>query len=97
MAQGDGRARRVFETIGAYFGYAIAQYADSYDLQHVLVLGRVTSGEGGSVLLKQAQMVLDGEFPDVARKISLHLPGEQEKRHGQAVVAASLPALDISR
>ncbi len=47
LARGDGRALSVFETIGVYLGYGIAHYADYYDVAHVLILGRVTSGEAG--------------------------------------------------
>jgi predicted NBD/HSP70 family sugar kinase len=93
MANGDERARRVFETIGTYFGYAIAHYADFYELRHVLVMGRVTSGEGGDVILVGARCVLETDFPEHAA-IRLHLPGEQDKRHGQAAAAATLPALE---
>jgi len=91
--KGDARARKIFETIGVYFGYAIAQYASFYDLEHLLVLGRVTSGEGGSLILNEAQKVLKAEFPEVAEAVRVHTPGEKEKRHGQAVAAASLPAI----
>jgi len=38
MAAGDERARRIYETIGVYFGYAIAHYADFYDVRNLLVL-----------------------------------------------------------
>ncbi|MBS0662381.1 MAG: ROK family protein [Verrucomicrobia bacterium] len=93
MAAGDPRARAVYATIGACFGYAIAHYADFYDVRHLLVLGRVTSGEGGAVILAQAAEVLRTEFPALAERIRLHTPDEQNKRHGQAVAAASLPAL----
>jgi len=37
--------------------------------------------------------VLREEFPEVAERIRFHIPGEQEKRHGQAIAAASLPAI----
>ena len=93
MTAGDERAERVFQTIGTYFGYAIAQYADLYELRHVSVMGRVTSGAGGNVILAEARSVLETEFPEHAQ-IQLHLPGEQEKRHGQAAAAATLPALE---
>jgi hypothetical protein len=33
------------------------------------------------------------EFPELAEKIACHIPDEKQKRHGQAVAAASLPAL----
>ncbi|MGA2184942.1 MAG: ROK family protein [Bryobacteraceae bacterium] len=93
MAAGDERARRIFETIGTYFGYAIAHYADFYELRHVLVMGRVTSGEGGDIILTEARRVLETDFPEHAA-ILLHLPGEQDKRHGQAAAAATLPAVE---
>jgi predicted NBD/HSP70 family sugar kinase len=91
MARGDPRARKIYETIGTCFGYAIAHYADHYDVRNMLVLGRVTSGEGGEVILAQARQVLKDEFPAVADKIRLRTPDEKDKRHGQAIAAASLP------
>jgi hypothetical protein len=75
------------------FGYAIAHYADFYELRNLLILGRVTSGEGGEIILAQAAAVLQAEFPALADKVRLRTPDEQDKRHGQAVAAASLPAL----
>jgi predicted NBD/HSP70 family sugar kinase len=90
---GDERARLIFETIGVYVGYGIAHYADFYKLRHVLVLGRVTSGEGGNIILRRAQEVLQKEFPELAKKISVNLPDESSRRIGQAVAAASLPEI----
>ena len=37
--------------------------------------------------------VLEIEFPELATNIQLRTPNEQDKRHGQAVAAASLPSL----
>jgi predicted NBD/HSP70 family sugar kinase len=91
MAQGDPRARKIYETIGTCYGYAIAHYAEFYDIQNVLVLGRVTSGEGGEVILAGARQVLKDEFPALADRIRLRTPDEKDKRHGQAIAAASLP------
>ncbi|NLC56701.1 MAG: ROK family protein, partial [Armatimonadetes bacterium] len=90
---GDPRTRRVYETIGVYLGYGIAHYADFYDLEHVLVLGRVTSGEGGQILLDKAQEVFAAEFPELAKKVEIHLPDEKSRRVGQSIAAASLPEL----
>jgi len=92
-AAGDARALRIYETVGVYFGYTIATYADFYDVGNLLVLGRVMSGEGGDLILSMARKVLAAEFPDLAERIRFHIPGEQEKRHGQAIAAASLPAI----
>ncbi len=93
MKEGDERAAAIYDTIGAYFGYAIAYYSEFYDMKHVLIMGRVTSGEGGVILLKRAQEVLDTEFPELAKKIQLHIPDEKSRRVGQSVAAASLPKI----
>ena len=93
MKDGDERAAAIYDTIGAYFGYAIAYYTEFYDIKHVLIMGRVTSGEGGVILLERAQEVLDKEFPELAKKIQLHIPDEKSRRVGQSVAAASLPKL----
>ena len=93
MEKGDPRAADVYDTIGAYFGYAIAYYAEFYDIKHVLIMGRVTSGEGGVILLNRAKEVLDKEFPELAAKVELHIPDEKSRRVGQSVAAASLPKI----
>ena len=93
MQNGDPRAAAIYDTIGAYFGYAIAYYTEFYDIKHVLIMGRVTSGEGGVILLERAQEVLDTEFPELAKKIQLHIPDEKSRRVGQSVAAASLPKI----
>lgn len=91
MAAEDPRAAAIYETIGCYFGYAIAHYADYYDIANLLILGRVTSGEGGNMIINEAETVLAREFPEL--QIKLVVPDEHTKRHGQAVAAASLPPL----
>lgn len=90
---GDPCAVAVMETEGCYLGYSIAFFANFYPARHVLLLGRVMSGEGGAIILRKAQEVLATEFPDVAQRLSLHLPDEWTRRLGQAVAAASLPVL----
>ncbi|HEY3398225.1 MAG TPA: ROK family protein [Armatimonadota bacterium] len=92
MATGDERARQVYITVGRWVGYAIAYYAEFYDLAHVLLLGRVTTGEGGELLINEAREVLKQEFPELTG-LELHLPGEKERRVGQAIAAASLPEI----
>lgn len=93
LAAGDLAARQVFETIGTCFGYTLAHYAEFYELRHVLILGRVTSGTAGDVIIRHAKTVLKAEFPSLAGQVSITMPDEQMKRHGQAVAAASLPAV----
>ena len=93
MEKGDQNAADIYDTIGAYFGYAIAYYSEFYDIKHVLIMGRVTSGQGGQILLSRAQEVLDIEFPELSEKIKLHIPDEKSRRVGQSVAAASLPEI----
>lgn len=97
MAEGDERARRIYETMGTYFGYGLAHFASFYDCDHVLVLGRVMTGDGGTLILEGARAVLEAEFPELASRIEFHTPDETSKRHGQAVAAASLPQLVKAR
>ena len=91
MAKGDARAARIYETIGIYLGYTLAHYADFYDFNDVLILGRVTTGRGGDIVIEKARAVLKLEFPEIAAKIALHVPDEKSRRVGQAVAAASWP------
>jgi len=93
LHDGEERARLIFETIGCTLGYGIAHYADYYDIGHVLILGRVTSGEAGPIIVEKAREVLKAEFPDLAGRLILHLPDEKSRRVGQAVAAASLPVV----
>jgi len=93
MAAGDERARKIYDTLGVYLGYGVAHFAEFYQPRHVLILGRVTSGPGGDLMVARARHVLEVEFPELARSVRFHVPNEQDKRHGQAIAAASLPAL----
>jgi predicted NBD/HSP70 family sugar kinase len=91
IAAGDPRAAQVYETIGVYLGYGVAQYADLYELKHVLILGRVTTGPGGEIILNKSLEVLRTEFPEIASRVSIALPDEANRRVGQSIAAASLP------
>jgi predicted NBD/HSP70 family sugar kinase len=94
LAAGDPIARKIFESIGVYLGYSIPLYADFYDFKNLLILGRVTSGEGGEIILQTAREVLQTEFAGLVRKVRLVVPDEKSRRVGQAVAAASLPRCD---
>jgi predicted NBD/HSP70 family sugar kinase len=93
LAEGDPRARAVYETIGTCFGYALGHYRDFYEFRHVLLLGGVVAREAGSIIVDRATAVLQAEFPEQAEAVRLHLSDEKIKRHAQAIAAASLPAL----
>ena len=93
MKEGDERAKAIYETIGAYFGYTLAYYAEFYDIKHVLIMGRVTSGDGGEILLNKAREVIATEFSELDKKMTLNIPDEKARRVGQSVAAASLPKI----
>ena len=94
MAEGDERAAAIYSTIGTYFGYTIAHFAEFYEFRHLLFLGRVSSGQGGEIIMQEARRVLDLEFPELSKTIAFQTPDEKTKRHGQAIAAATLPKLD---
>jgi predicted NBD/HSP70 family sugar kinase len=91
MAKDDARARSIYESLGICFGYSIAHYAEFYDINTLIIMGRVTSGAGGDLLMSKAREVMQKEFPELHEKITLTAPSEKMKRHGQAIAAASLP------
>jgi len=93
IAQGDTRAARIYETVGVYLGYTLAHYADFYDYRHMLVLGRVTTGKGGDIVIAKAREVLAREFLELTDRIQIHVPDEKSRRVGQAVAAALLPEI----
>lgn len=93
LEAGHAGARKIWDSIGTYMGYGIAHYADFYDLQHVLILGRVTSGSGGQIILDTANEILRSEFPEVANRVKIQLPDEKSRRVGQSIAAASLPVI----
>jgi predicted NBD/HSP70 family sugar kinase len=93
LEAGHEGALKIWQSMGTYLGYGIAHYADFYEIKHVLILGRCTSGRGGDMLLEGARQVFQAEFPDLLNRIALHLPDEKIRRVGQSVAAASLPVI----
>ena len=92
LGAGHDGAIKIWQSMGYYMGYAIAHYADFYDLRHMLILGRCTSGRGGQIILDGASEVLKFEFPELAH-IHIQLPDEKSRRVGQSIAAASLPEI----
>lgn len=89
-AEGHEGANKIFESIGVYLAYALAYYAEFYQIKHVLVLGRVTSGNGGDTILKVCKETLAKEFKEYA-DLDIGMPSEYMRRVGQSIAAASLP------
>ena len=92
MAQDDPRAAAIYETIGAYLAYTVVLYSQFYDIEYMMMLGRVMSGKGGDIILEVCNRVLAEEFPTLAQKVTVMLPDENTRRVGQSVAAATLPA-----
>jgi predicted NBD/HSP70 family sugar kinase len=86
-------AIQIWKSMGIYLGHALAHYANFYDIQHVLILGRCTSGLGGYLILEGAKRVLKSEYPELSKQIQVQLPDEKSRRVGQSIAAASLPAI----
>lgn len=95
LEAGHEGALKIWESMGIYLGYTLAHYADFYDVKHVLILGRCTSGQGGNLILEGANRVLQAEFPELAARIHVQLPDEKSRRVGQSIAAASLPNLSV--
>ena len=91
MEADDPRAQAVFKDIGTYLAYTVVLYNKFYDLQHLMLLGRVMSGKGGDTILSTCQAVLKDEFPALYEKVEVMLPDENTRRVGQSAAAASLP------
>jgi len=85
------KVRPLYETVGVYLGYALAQYSEFYNIEHVMILGRVSKGEGGDLMLATAKKILEDEFPQY--KIEFHTADDHFKAVGQCIAAAALPTL----
>ena len=87
MENGDPLAEKIYGDIGVYLAYTLPYYALFYDVKHVLLLGRVTGGKGGNIVLDTCKKVLASEFPEMAG-LDISLPDENSRRLGQSVAAA---------
>ncbi len=93
LEAGHEGAVKIWQSMGYYMGYTLVHYADFYELNHVLILGRCTSGRGGQLILDGANEVLSSEFPELAAQVNIQLPDEKSRRVGQSIAAASLPMI----
>ena len=90
-----GRSTR---RIGTYLGYGVAHFADFYDL-------RARAGSRPRDVRRRAATSSSTararcsrpSFPSWRARIAFHVPDEKDKRHGQAIAAASLPAVADER
>ena len=91
MEQDDPRAVKIFQSIGCYLAHTMELYSMFYDVEHMIVLGRVMSGKGGDTILAECKRIMAQEYPKLAAKMVVMLPDEKTRRVGQSVAAASLP------
>ncbi len=91
MDEGSSLAAQIYEDIGIYLAHTIPFYAKFYDIKHMLLLGRVMGGKGGDIILDICKKVLAEEYPEFAG-LDIGLPDEKNRRVGQSIAAASLPA-----
>jgi predicted NBD/HSP70 family sugar kinase len=88
----EAKVKEIYETVGVYLGYALGQYCEFYEIDHVMILGRVSKGAGGDLMLDTAKKVLAEEFPDCS-KITFHTADDHFKAVGQCIAAAALPTI----
>ena len=93
MEQDDQRAIDLFETIGAYLAYTVVLYSQFYNIEYMMLMGRVMSGKGGDTILRVCNEILKDEYPELAAKCCVTLPDEKMRRAGQSVASASLTML----
>lgn len=89
--EGHEGALDIFRSIGIYLAHTLVLYSAFYDIETLLILGRVTSGVGGDLIISECNRVLDEEYPELAAQVNVTLPDEMMRRVGQSVAAASLP------
>lgn len=93
LNEGSQVAADIFSDIGTYLAHSIVYYLEFYNAQHLLILGRVTSGKGGDIIIEKCNEVLKAEYPSVYDQIKVFLPDEKARRVGQSIAAASLPTV----
>jgi len=88
----EPQTRQLYKTVGVYLGYGLAQYCEFYKIEHVMILGRVSKGAGGDLMMEVAKKVLASEFPEIPT-IQFHTADDHFKAVGQCIAAAALPPL----
>ncbi len=89
MGADDPTAFRLYQMVGENLGHSVVWYREFYDMDHLLILGRVTSGRGGDLILSTARETVEKFYPEFPA-VSISMPDEKAKRLGQAVAAAAL-------
>ena len=93
MEKHEDKALKIYLSIGRHLANAAAWYSEFYDFSNLMILGRVTSGFGGEIILETARMGLAAINPALAEKIDIFMPDEKARRLGQSVAAAQIPVV----
>ena len=93
MEKREEIALKIYLMIGRYLANAAAWYREFYDYQNLMILGRVTSGFGGDIILQNAKIALEAIDPMLAEEIDIFMPDEKARRLGQSVAAAQIPVV----
>ena len=93
MEKREEVALKIYLMIGRYLANAAAWYHEFYDYSNLMILGRVTSGFGGDIILNTARMGLEAVDPMLAEQIDIFMPDEKARRLGQSVAAAQIPSI----
>ena len=93
MEKREEVALKIYLMIGRYLANAAAWYHEFYDYSNLMILGRVTSGFGGDIILNTARMGLEAVDPLLAEQIDIFMPDEKTRRLGQSVAAAQIPSI----
>ena len=93
MEKHEELALKVYLMIGRYLANTAAWYREFYDYSNLMILGRVTSGFGGDIILNTAKMGLEAVDPFLAEQIDIFMPDEKARRLGQSVAAAQIPVV----
>ena len=93
MEKREEVALKIYLMIGRYLANAAAWYHEFYDYSNLMILGRVTSGFGGDIILNTARMGLEAVDPMLAEQIDIFMPDEKARRLGQSVAAAQIPTI----
>jgi len=93
--EGKEEALEIFEKIGEYLAVGVSEFYNYFQMQNVVIFGRVTSGLAGEIILKNANQDLMQKFPEIASKVKIHLPStlseedaDVNREFGQAIAAA---------
>ena len=91
---GHEGAVKIWQSMGIYLGYALAHYARFYDIRHVLILGRCTSGSGGKLILDGANRVLQAaNSPNWPRLSTFSFPTRKAAGWGSPLRLPACPRL----